>query len=544
MLRVIPLGGLGEIGLNAMAFEHGDDLLLVDAGLMFPPPHVLGVEIVLPDFSYVREQAHRLRGVLLTHGHEDHLGALPFLLRELPVPVYGTPFSLGLLRSKLEELGVSADLRELGPRAPFRLGESFTVEALQVTHSVPDAVGFRIDTPAGTAIHTGDFKIDHTPIDGRLMDLERLEEAGDRGVLCLLSDSTNAEVPFETGSERLVAEAFERLLAGATGRVLVSLFASNINRVRHILEAAAKMGRKVALNGRSMQRNVELAQQLGYLGTPPELVVPLEAVLGLPPSQVLILTTGSQAEPRSGLLQMLDGTRELRIQRGDLVVLSSRAIPGNERAISAVIDQILDRGARVIHPGIEPSVHVSGHASRDQQRKVLELVRPRHFVPIHGESRHLYAHAQLARDAGVTAVHLARDGDLLELAQDGGGIVGHVPYGRLYRDRLGGGEVLPEALREREKLSVTGVIVVGVVIDSGSRQIVSGPHLSSMGLAEPEVGLLPRAAEECRAALMALSTELRGDDALVREELIRAVRRTFRPHTVKRPTVMPTVLKL
>lgn len=532
-----------------MAFEVGADVVLVDAGLMFSRGELPGVDIVLPDLSYVKQQANRLRAVLLTHGHEDHLGALPSLLRELPapVPVYGTPFTLGLLRAKLEEAGVAAELREIGPREPFHLGEAFTVEALQVSHSVPDSVGYLLATPEGTAIHTGDFKIDPSPADGRLTDLERIERAGEEGVLCLLSDSTNAEVPSETGSERTVAEAFERLLPQAPGRVVVSLFASNVLRIRHLLELAARTGRKVALNGRSLARTVELASRLGYLRPPPDLIVPLEAVLALPPRQVLLLTTGSQAEPRSGLLQMLDPERDLRIERGDLVVMSSRVIPGNERAVFSMFDRLAERGARVVHPGVEPAIHVSGHASRDQQRRVLELVRPEHFVPIHGEARHLHAHLSLAREASVVrdaGLHLARDGDVLELAAGRGGVVGRVPAGRLFQDRLGGGEVFADALREREKLALTGVVVVVVALDSGTGALAGAPRLSSLGLTGPELALLPRAAEECRSALLALSAEVRGNEPLVREELIRAVRRTFREYTSKRPTVMPVVVKL
>lgn len=545
-MRIVPLGGLGEIGLNSMIVEAGGELLLIDAGVMFPPAELPGVDVIVPDFGYLRENAHKLKGILLTHGHEDHVGALPGLLRDLNVPVYGTPFTLRVARARLEEAGLEADLREAGPRAPFKLGEAFTVEPLQVSHSVPDAVGWWIRSPEGAAIHTGDFKIDPTPPDGRTTDLERLEEAGHAGVSCLLSDSTNAEVVEDTGSERRVREAFERLLPQARGRVFISMFASNVQRIRHVLELCARLGRKVALYGRSMGRNVEIAQQIGYLDLPEGLIVPAEEIPRLPREVVTVLCTGSQAEPRSGLHQLLDEARELKVEPGDLVILSSRPIPGNERAVSGLIDQLVTRGATVLHGGNEPDLHVSGHASRNQQRRVLELVKPQVFVPIHGEPRHLHAHLALAREAGLSEdrLLLARDGDVIELEAGRGRKVGEVSHGRHFRDRFGSHELTVDAVKERQRLAETGVVLAAVVINRDTGAIVAGPQLTGSGLSPYEDHLLMHASQEASTALAEISPALRADDAFVKEELARAIRRTFKQHTGKRPAVVPMVVKL
>jgi len=546
MMRVIPLGGLGEIGLNSMVVEASGEMLLIDAGLMFPPQDLPGVDIILPDFTYVRDNLTRLKGILLTHGHEDHIGALSMLLREARVPLYGTPFTLGVVRARLEEAGIEADLRETGPREVLRIGDAFTAEPLRVSHSVPDAVGFWIRSPRGSVIHTGDFKIDPTPTDGRTTDLERLEEAGDAGVSCLLSDSTNAEVPGETGSEMRVALAFERVIEGLEGRVILSMFASNVQRIRHLLTLCARLGRKVAFAGRSMLRNVEIAQRLHYLDVPEGLILPVEEALKLPPSFVLFVTTGSQAEPRSGLQQMLDEQRDLRVGRGDTVILSSRPIPGNERAVSELIGQLLARGARVLHAGVEPDLHVSGHASREQQRRVLELVRPRTFVPIHGEARHLHAHLQIARDIGLpeSQLLLAQDGDVIELADGRGRKTGQIPHGRVLMDRFSDGAVTPEAIKERLRLAETGVVFAVIVIQRDTGKVVSGPHLQGQGLTPAEYLLFGRASEEASASLQDVTPALRVDDAFVKEEVARSIRRTFKQYTGKRPAVVPMVVKL
>ncbi|RKI42697.1 ribonuclease J, partial [Corallococcus sp. AB049A] len=412
MLHVIPLGGLGEIGLNAMVLACRGEMLLIDAGLMFPSSGMPGVDIIVPDFTHLQRNAAQVKGVLLTHGHEDHIGALPYLLGELPVPIYGTRFTLALARNRLEELGVKADLREIEPRTPFPVGSVFTVEATRVTHTVPDAVGFIVRSPEGTVIHTGDFKLDPDPIDGLKTDLERWGEAGDEGVLCLLSDSTNSEHVDETGSERVVQTTFERLFHETKGRIVVAQFSSNLHRIRHLLALCERTGRLVALQGRSMVRNVELAREMGYLDVPDSLFVHLDNVPKLAPHRVAVLTTGAQGEPRAGLTQLANGDGPVRLEPGDTVIVSARPIPGNERSVGALLDQLHWRGARIVYAQVEPGVHVSGHASRPQQRRVLELIRPRNFIPVHGEVRHLHRHLTTAREAGMTAegLLLAHDG--------------------------------------------------------------------------------------------------------------------------------------
>jgi ribonuclease J len=546
MLQVIPLGGLGEIGLNSLVIACNGEMLLIDAGLMFPSEGMPGVDIIIPDFTHLKQNAACLKGVVLTHGHEDHLGALPYLLGEVNVPVYGTRFTLAMARHRLDELGVEADLREIEPREPFNVGTMFKVEASRVTHTVPDAVGFIIRTPEGTFIHTGDFKLDPDPIDGLRTDMERWGEAGEEGVLCLLSDSTNSELTEETGSERVVEQTFERLFQGATGRIVVALFSSNLHRVRHLLTLAEKLGRKVALQGRSMQRNVEMARQLGYLDVPDSLFVHLDTVPLLPAQRVLVLTTGAQGEPRAGLSQLASGDGPLKVGPGDLVVLSSRPIPGNERGVGALIDQLHWRGAKVVYAQVEPGVHVSGHASRPQQQRVLELVRPSHFIPVHGEGRHLHRHLATAREAGLEPAQclLAQDGDVVGFEEGRGRFTGSVPSGRIFKDRFGGGMVTPDTLHERVRLSETGLVAAVVVLQRGTQQLVGGPQLSGQGLSLDEQVLLPRVAQDARALFEELSVQLRGDDALVREELTRVVRRAFRLYSSKRPLVVPMVVRV
>lgn len=546
MLHVIPLGGLGEIGLNSLVVACRGEMLLIDAGLMFPSEGMPGVDIIIPDFTHLKQNAAQLKGVILTHGHEDHLGALPYLLNEVPVPVYGTRFTLAMARHRLNELGLEADLREIEPREPFPVGTAFKVEASRVTHTVPDAVGYIIRTPEGTLIHTGDFKLDPDPIDGLRTDLERWGQAGEEGVLCLLSDSTNSELNEETGSERVVEQTFERLFRGATGRIVVALFSSNLHRVRHLLALCERLGRKVAIQGRSMIRNVEMARELGYLDVPDSLFIHVDTVPLLPAHKVLVLTTGAQGEPRAGLSQLASGDGPVRLDPGDLVVLSSRPIPGNERSVGALIDQLQWRGARVAYAQLEPGVHVSGHASKPQQRRVLDLVRPRHFIPVHGEGRHMHRHLATAREAGLEPAQclLAQDGDVVAFENGRGRFTGSVPAGRIFKDRFGSGVVTPDTLQERVKLSETGLVAAVVVLQRDTQKLVAGPQLSGQGLSLDEQVLLPRVAQEAKGLFEEMSVQLRGDDALVREELTRVVRRAFKLYTSKRPLVVPMVVRV
>ncbi|GMU62950.1 MAG: ribonuclease J [Myxococcaceae bacterium] len=547
MLKVTPLGGLGEVGMNTLVLEHGAERVLIDCGLMFPRGDLPGVEIIVPDFGALLDAPDSLKGVVLTHAHEDHLGALPWLLRELKVPVWGTPFTLALARHRLEEAGVEAELRELGPREEFRVGEQFRVEPVRVTHSVPDSVGLIIRTATGTLVHSGDFKLDLFPVDGQLTDLERLGEVGDEGVLALLSDSTNAEVPGSTGSERVVQDTFERLVSTAKGRVVIAVFGSHLHRVRHAVDLAQRLGRRVVLVGRSLQRNVELAQEVGLLEAWRDVLAGADAVGQVSRERLLVLCTGAQAEPRSALMGMLSAEPgPLRIEAGDLVILSSRTIPGNEPLVTALINRLLARGARVVYPAIEPGVHVSGHAAQDEQRRLLEVVRPRHFVPIHGELRHLHSHLQLARQQGLPAerTFLMTDGDVVGFARDSATTLGRVPVGTRAMRRESVAPINPEALGERRALAESGVVVVVAVLQTGGGRVVSGPTVHARGLPTAETAALGLATEGAALALSELSEAIRGDDERVREALVRGVRRVFKQLFGTRPAVMPVVLRV
>ena len=547
MLRVIPLGGLGEIGLNSMVFECQDQLLLVDAGLLFPPPELPGVELIIPDFGYLRDAAAQLGAVLLTHAHEDHVGALPFLLRERSVPVYGTRLTLALVAERFDQMDVRADLREIHPGEPFHPTPAFEVEAFRVAHSIPDAVGFLLRTPEGTVVHTGDFKLDQTPLDARPTDLPRLEALADGEALCLLSDSTNAEVEGETPPERVVAETLDRLIPQAGGRVLVGLFASHLHRVQHVIHVCHRTGRRLVLAGRSLERNVEAARRAGRLEVPEGLLCSPEEAEGLLPHHVCILATGAQGEPRAALSQLLEPEVEgLRIERGDTVLLSSRPIPGNERAVSVLINALLAAGARVVHAGIEPGLHVSGHAARAQQRTMLEAVRPRHFVPIHGELRQLTAHVELARSAGLTAEQclLARDGDVLGFSSGQGAFWGTAHVGRVFESRAGGGDIAPEALAARNRLARTGVVAVVATVSRDTGAYIGSPQLIGRGLTRDEELVLESAALDLIPMLEELSPTVRGDDAFLRDALVRVTRQVFRDRVSRRPYILPLIVRV
>ncbi len=566
MLRIAPLGGLEEFGLNCMLLEHGDDRVLVDCGIMFPTASMPGVGTVVPDLTAVLDAPEKLRAVVLTHGHEDHVGALSSLLARLHVPVYGLPLTLALAKNRLDELGIEADLREVGPRAPFKLSDTMSVELLRMAHSMPDAAGLALRTPSGTVIHTGDYKLDDDPLDGKPTDLERLGELGEEGVACLLADSTGAEQQHPTLNERWVAQHLEEIFARTEGRLILSTFASSLHRIRTAVELCARHGRKVVLMGRSMLRNVEMGRRMGVLEVPDAVFTSAEVALGLPRREVCVIATGSQAEPRSALAMMCQSAAphahgagdfdtpafepppwaSFRIEPGDTVVLSARAIPGNEREVGALIDSLLERGAKVLHGGSTPGIHVSGHASRPQQQRLIQTVRPGQFVPIHGERRMLHAHAELAVQSGVAKdrVHLLRNGDVLGLSGGRALRQGRMAAGRVFKDRWGRGKLSPSALVEREKLAELGILSAAILVDKAGPRIVQGPALEGRGLSREELAHLPEVALDARAALEAVSPQMLGDDAFVREELVRVVRRAVKARTGKRPAVLPLVLYL
>ncbi len=562
-----------------MLIEHGEDRLLVDCGVMFPTAAMPGVGSVVPDLSAVLDAPERLRGIVLTHGHEDHVGALPSLLARHGVPVYGLPLTLALANNRLQEMGIHADLRSMDARAPLRLSDAFEIELLRMAHSMPDAAGLVLRTPDGIVVHTGDYKLDEEPTDGHPTDLERLAELGEEGVLCLLGDSTGSEIANETPSEAVVARKFEEIFAQTDGRIIVSMFASNLHRVRHTLELCARTGRKVVLMGRSLLRNVDLGRRLGTLPVPDGLLTSADDALRLPRRQVCVIATGAQAEPRAALSMMCqtpahgaagphvhagapgeDGAGAaaaspvwepppwavMRIEPGDTVVLSARAIPGNEREVGSLLDRLIESGARVIYGGTTPGVHVSGHAARPQQARMIETVKPRHFVPIHGERRMLHAQAQLARGLGVAdeRVFLLHNGDVLGF--DGGRAFrqGRLPAGRVFMDRWGRGTLSPGALAEREKLAELGVLAASIVVDRSKLKIVHGPALEGRGLSREESAYLPEIAVEARTALESVSPQMLADTAFVREELSRVVRRAVKLRTGKRPGILPVVVYL
>ncbi len=547
MLKVVPLGGLGEVGLNTLVLEHGGERLLVDCGLMFPRGDQLGVDIVLPDFTWLLDDPAALKGVVLTHAHEDHLGALTWLIRELRVPVYGTAFTLALARHRLEEAGLDADLRLMAPREPFTISEQFTVEPLRVTHSVPDAVGLAVTTPSARLIHSGDFKLDGAPIDGQLTDLERLGELGEEGVDVLLSDSTNSEVPGWSGSERLVADTFKRYFAQAKGRVVIAMFGSHLHRVQHALELARSVGRKVALLGRSLQRNVKLAQQAGIFDSWEGTLVPYEAASMIPSRNLVLLCTGAQAEPRSALMGLLNPEPgPLRIEPEDLVILSARTIPGNEPNVTHVINRLLARRCQVVYSSIDPGVHVSGHASQDEQKKLIDTVRPRHFVPIHGELRHLHHHLQVARNAGLVdeKLFLMTDGDVVGFDHERATTFGRVPAGKRLMRREGLAAVSDQVIADRKWIAETGLVIAVVAIQMGSGKVVAQPTLNGQGLQADELAALPLATESAVRAVRELSDAMRADDGRVREELVRGIRRVFKQLLGTRPLIVPIVVRV
>jgi ribonuclease J len=550
-LRIIPLGGLGEIGLNLMVIEYcpsGSDeieAIAIDCGLMFPEREMLGIDVVIPDLSYLREKRH-LQAVVFTHGHEDHIGALPHLLREFNVPVYGTPFTLGLLRDKLEEhrLLDKTTLHEFRPRQSWQVGP-FTLEGIHVTHSVVDAVALAITTPLGTIIHTGDFKLDQTPIDGQRSDLPRLAEWGERGVLLLLSDSTNAERPGATPSERIVTRPLENLIAHAPGKVLVATFASHIHRIRQVIDLSLAQGRAVSVVGKSLVGNIEIARETGHLKIAPDALVDVTKVPDRDPRTLTLLTTGSQGEPLSALSRIAVGEHpQVKLAPGDTVILSSRVIPGNERTIARLIDHLSRRGATVYYEAIA-CVHVSGHACQDELQLMLNLVRPRFFVPIHGEYRYLARHCQLAREVGIdpAGVFLLEDGKVLEINAEGAQMVEPVQAGRVFVDGLGGIE--EEVLRDRRHMAEDGLVVVILGIEQQSGKLLSGPDLLSRGFLPSTNGEGFEAAKEViRTTLSELPRESLTDTGVVKERVRQALRRYFRRTLGRRPVVLPFVMEM
>ena len=481
-LKIIPLGGVGEIGKNMTVIEYGKDMVVVDCGLIFPDDDMPGIDMVIPDTAYLEKNAEKLRGFLITHGHEDHIGALPFVLQKLDVPVYGTRLTIALIEHKLEEAKIKGtSLNCVSPGDTIRLG-CFNVEFIKTSHSIGGACALAINTPIGTVIHTGDFKVDYTPIDGEPIDIRRFAHYGTKGVLALLSDSTNVEQSGHTPSEREIGKTFENCFERAKGRVIVATFASNIYRIQQIADLAIAYGRVICFQGRSVENISALARELGYLNLPEESVVPVEKLKKLRDDQVCVITTGSQGEPMSGLFRMANSSHRLNVGKGDMVIISASSIPGNERSVGHMIDQLYQNGASVVYNRMA-DVHVSGHARREELKLMLRLTNPQYFIPVHGEVRHLHQHAELAQEMGVPEDHvfITEPGSVVELSRNRGKLAGEVPAGSIMVDGSGVGDIGNVVLRDRKLLSEDGLFTVVITLNKQTGALLANPEILSRG---------------------------------------------------------------
>ncbi|HSW61928.1 MAG TPA: ribonuclease J [Dissulfurispiraceae bacterium] len=549
-LSVIPLGGVEEIGgLNMTVIEYGNDMIVVDAGLMFPEEDMPGVDFVIPDITYLLENRDRLRGIILTHGHEDHTGALPFVLKALPVPVYGTPLTLALVQQKLREyeLEEEAELIPVRPRDVITLG-SLTVEFIRVTHSIVDGVALGIKTPLGSIIHTGDFKLDPTPVDGELMDFHTFSRYGEEGTLLMLSDSTNAGKGGFTFSEKEVRRAFEDIFAKKHGRIIIATFASNIHRVQQVIDVAVQFGRKVFMCGRSMLSNAQIALELGYLNIPEKTWLTMDRLKEMPDNEVVILTTGSQGEPMSVLSRIAtDEHKHISIREGDTVILSAKMIPGNERSIGRIINHLMMRGADVKYERTS-EIHVSGHASKEELKLMMNIVRPRYFVPIHGEYRHLSFHARLAEKSAIPKenIFILGNGSVLELSENGPSLAGKVHAGRIFIDGKGAPSVEDIVLRDRRRLGHDGIVIVLVGIEKKTRQMVIGPEIISRGFVFEDVSqdIINEVRDLMTQTIMSVEEDVIADISLLQAKLRSRLKKYLRDTMDRYPMIMPIILEV
>ncbi len=549
-IKISFLGGLNEVGKNMTLFEYGEDMFLVDCGLAFPDQDMLGVDLVLPDFTYVERNADRIRGIVITHGHEDHIGGLPYLLKVLNVPVYGTNLTIGLIQGKLREHGLlnSATLNVIKPGDVITLG-GFTVEAIHVNHSIPDALGLAIRCEGGTVVHTGDFKIDTTPIDGGMMDLGRLAEIGQEGVLCLMSDSTNAERPGFTESERKVGESFETLFRKAgNNRIIVATFSSNIHRVQQIMNVAESLGRKVALVGRSLENVVNISAELGYLNIPDGIVIDINMINRYPADKLVIITTGSQGEPMSALTRMaFSDHRKVEIHPNDYVIISATPIPGNEKTVSRVVNELMKLGADVVYERMY-DVHVSGHACQEELKMIMGIVKPKYFIPVHGELKHLRKHAGLALNVGIPKenILIADNGRVAEISKKALKCTSTVPAGRVFVDGYGVGDVGSVVLRDRKHLAQDGLVIVAVCIDRENGEIVSGPDVVTRGFVYvKESEELINAARE--VAVRAIEAQTDGgyfDWNSIKASLRDEISHLMYERTKRSPMILPVIMEV
>src|ERR1700747_125764 len=549
-LNIVPLGGLGEFGMNCMAIRWGDDILVVDAGLMFPEAELLGVDIVVPDISYLLENRQRVRGIVLTHGHEDHIGALPWVLSELNVPVWGTEFTLAYVEDMLDEHGLldSADLREIRPGERVKVGP-FTVHPIQVTHSLVDCVSLAIHTPLGVVMHTGDFKVDPTPTDNRLFDLHAFAEYGKEGVLVLLQDSTNVERKGYTPSERAVRRKFDEVFARTERRLFISCFSSSIHRIKLAIELAHEHGRKIAFIGRSMNSSAEIAEDLGYIEIPESVLIHPGEMKNFAPEKVCVLISGTQGEPMSALSRAaVDNHKHAKIEKGDTVVLSSRIIPGNEKAIYRVVDHLFRREAFVIYDdGSYPPIHVSGHGSQEELKLIISLVRPKYFIPIHGEYRQLKLHAELARSmtGAVGKVMLIETGDVLEIDELGARKAGRVNVGRVCIDSGSRTDVVEDLIiKDRRHISEDGIVLPIIAINKLTGVVETSPEIVTRGFSPGEEGLMDGAKQIVIQTLDLSSEEEKADYGVIKEKIRADLKRYINKQTQKRPLIMPVILEI
>ncbi len=548
-LKIIPLGGLNEVGKNLTVFEYGNDIVVFDCGMTFPDEEMLGIDLVIPDLSYLVKNKEKVRALVLTHGHEDHIGAVPYLLKEMNIPVYGTNMTLGLVQNKLKEHGLlsRAKLHRVNPGESFKVG-AFRFEFIRSNHSIADAVAVAIHTPLGVIVHTGDFKIDATPIEGEMIDLARIGQLGKEGVLALMSDSTNAERPGFTMSERTVGAKLDDVFKSTKQRIIVATFASNVHRVQQIINAAHKTGRKVAVSGRSMLNVMEVAINLGYLKVPEGLIIDIDSVKKYRPSQLVIVTTGSQGEPMSALYRMaFSDHRKIEIVRGDLVVISANPIPGNEKMVGNVVNELMKKGADVIHDRAA-EVHVSGHACQEELKMILALAKPKYFIPVHGEYSFLKTHADLARFMGIDKrnIFLLENGKVLEFNGETAKINGSVPSGVTMIDGLGVGDVGNIVLRDRKHLAEDGVIVVVVTISAASGQVVAGPDVISRGFVyvRESENLMEQIRQVAKDSLAQCQKNRVRDWATLKATLKSKISEGLYQNTKRKPMVIPVIMEV
>ncbi|MEE8414479.1 MAG: ribonuclease J [Dehalococcoidales bacterium] len=547
-LRIIPLGGLSEIGKNMMAIEYDNEIIVIDAGLMFPEELMLGIDLVIPDISYLMENQEKIKGIVITHGHEDHIGALPYLLPQLNVPVYSTRLTRGLIEVKLKERKAlsGAVLKTVAFGNKITLGK-FTVEFYPVCHSIPDASGLIIETPIGTIVHTGDFKLDYTPVGGEPTALSRLAQLGGQGVLLLLSDSTYSELPGYTPSERVVGETLDRVIAEASGRVIVTTFASLVSRVQQVIDAAIKHDRRVFIVGRSMTDTTKMARELGYLNAPDGVLARMDELRGLPNNKIIFVTTGSQGEPTSALVRIANRDhRQLHIIKGDTVVISASPIPGNEGLVNKIVDSLFKQGAHVLYDKVAP-VHVHGHASQEELKLMLTLTKPRFFVPVHGEYRHLSFHAKLAQSVGVPEerIFVLEDGDILELNPQSGKMVGKVNYSNVYVDGLSVGNIGSVVLRDRKMLSKDGIVMVIIAINKQTGKLEGRPDIISRGFVEDQESR--EMIEESRdlvARVLNHGSTQPSDWGFINPKVRDALNNYYYQQTRRHPMILPFVVRV